>query len=329
MLMSMGDDTVLVIGQRPDPHIDVVIGHLSELNAKIFLLDRYDRDQAISLVYPSTGSWQGWTRSAGLEIPLDELTSIWWRVKPFRQVDFAYQQDQMEEAFGTREWLEVLRSLFKLLDHAFWVNPVDSNVTAGRKPWQLALALKVGLECPETIISNNSSDILNQTASVDKVIFKTLSSFVRPPNEIVFTNEVSKNLIQESSDQIAVAPGIYQHKLDKRHELRVTIVGEHVFCVGIDSQSDQSTQTDWRRNQSRKMYFNADLSAETENKLLMFHQAAGLLFATYDFIVTPDGREIFLECNPGGQWLWLEQCLGLGISRCLAELLVEPGREAN
>ena len=48
----------------------------------------------------------------------------------------------------------------------------------------------------------------------------------------------------------------------------------------------------------------------------------GLNFGCFDFIVTPSGEYVFLECNPNGQWLWVELETGLPISQAIAEFLI-------
>jgi len=40
-------------------------------------------------------------------------------------------------------------------------------------------------------------------------------------------------------------------------------------------------------------------------------------------IVTPQGEYIFLEINPNGQWLWIEELANLPISQALADLLID------
>lgn len=40
-------------------------------------------------------------------------------------------------------------------------------------------------------------------------------------------------------------------------------------------------------------------------------------------ILTPDGRYVFLEINPNGQWAWIEETTGLPISEALIELLCQ------
>ena len=58
-------------------------------------------------------------------------------------------------------------------------------------------------------------------------------------------------------------------------------------------------------------------------KCTAFLRRMGLSFGCFDFIVTPSGEYVFLECNPNGQWLWVELETGLPISQAIAEFLSE------
>jgi glutathione synthase/RimK-type ligase-like ATP-grasp enzyme len=48
-----------------------------------------------------------------------------------------------------------------------------------------------------------------------------------------------------------------------------------------------------------------------------------LNFGCFDFIVTPEGEYVFLECNPNGQWLWIEMETGYDISKIMAKNLAK------
>jgi glutathione synthase/RimK-type ligase-like ATP-grasp enzyme len=50
-------------------------------------------------------------------------------------------------------------------------------------------------------------------------------------------------------------------------------------------------------------------------------RALGLQYGALDFILTPDGRYVFLELNPNGQWLWVERMTGLPIADAIAATL--------
>lgn len=49
----------------------------------------------------------------------------------------------------------------------------------------------------------------------------------------------------------------------------------------------------------------------------------GLGFGAFDFIERPDGEVVFLECNPNGQYGWLEEALEIPVSAAIANELVK------
>jgi hypothetical protein len=50
-----------------------------------------------------------------------------------------------------------------------------------------------------------------------------------------------------------------------------------------------------------------------------------LRFGTFDFSVASD-EWWFLECNPNGQWAWLQDETNIPISAALADALVESSK---
>ena len=60
------------------------------------------------------------------------------------------------------------------------------------------------------------------------------------------------------------------------------------------------------------------------DKCTRFLQLMHLNFGAFDFIVTPSGEYVFLECNPNGQWLWVELETGMKISEAIADFLQNP-----
>jgi hypothetical protein len=55
-----------------------------------------------------------------------------------------------------------------------------------------------------------------------------------------------------------------------------------------------------------------------------------LNYGAVDLIVTPDGRHVFLEVNPVGEFFWLEQYPGLPVSDAIADVLLglSPRRQS-
>ncbi|MEU1628068.1 hypothetical protein ABZ746_22585, partial [Streptomyces sp. NPDC020096] len=47
----------------------------------------------------------------------------------------------------------------------------------------------------------------------------------------------------------------------------------------------------------------------------------GLNFGAFDFAVTPAGDWVMFECNPAGEWSWIQNKTGLPIAAAVADLL--------
>jgi D-alanine-D-alanine ligase-like ATP-grasp enzyme len=64
------------------------------------------------------------------------------------------------------------------------------------------------------------------------------------------------------------------------------------------------------------------LPADIRDKVSGFMAEAGLIYSCIDFIVTPEGRYVFLESNPRGQYLWIEHYTGMPITEAIADALM-------
>lgn len=118
------------------------------------------------------------------------------------------------------------------------------------------------------------------------------------------------------------SPAIYQELIPKRFDLRVTIVGHKIYAAAIDSQSDPAAALDWRQTDNPRLpHHPVTLPDEISDKLLRMMEALRLTFGAVDMVLTPDGEYVFLEVNPNGQWLWIDDTLGYGISHAVAEWL--------
>jgi glutathione synthase/RimK-type ligase-like ATP-grasp enzyme len=57
-------------------------------------------------------------------------------------------------------------------------------------------------------------------------------------------------------------------------------------------------------------------------KLISFHKAIGTLYSSFDLVLNHNDEYVFLETNPFGQWLWIEDLTGLPISKTIADYLL-------
>ena len=69
-----------------------------------------------------------------------------------------------------------------------------------------------------------------------------------------------------------------------------------------------------------------ELPCEVADRCRLLVRELDLLYGAIDLVRTPDGRYVFLEINPNGQYLWIEHDTGLPISAAVATLLANAGR---
>lgn len=124
-------------------------------------------------------------------------------------------------------------------------------------------------------------------------------------------------------------PVIFQAYVPKLFELRITVVGKQVFAAEIHSQQANHTRHDWRRYDNYKTpHLPHQLPCSMEQRCVHLVEQLGLSYGAIDMVVTPDGRYVFLEINPNGQYLWIEETTGLPISDAICDLLMS-GIPAN
>ena len=323
-------DTILCIGSVEDPHVQEVRKQIRAIDseARIVVFNPLSSNHLIEMTAGNPSELKPCCSIVvdGEEIVGDSIKSIWYRWKPAVLTADDDIQGLIAKDFALKEWKSVIRSLASYLPHARWLNPLAASELLNCKPHQLKLAQQVGLSVPVTIITNNSAAVKDLFDQVDngRVIFKSLTPLFLPPNKLLYTTEIKKEFTSESQNNIAKCPAIYQELVERRSDLRITVVGREVFVARIASQmfDNERDRLDWRRHQDQKgLYSKAQVSESFKERLLEFHEKAGLVFGAYDFLER-DNDTIFLECNPGGAWLWLEHSLGLSVSKRVAQYLL-------
>jgi glutathione synthase/RimK-type ligase-like ATP-grasp enzyme len=314
--------TVLLITARFDPAADLLLAELRRRGANCVRWNTHEFPLESSLNYrASSGGFAAEVLTDGRAIDLSKVGSIWWQWDV--PCGFPPELQGEERRFAEAESHLALNALMTVGDY-FWINfPARENL-AKSKPAQLFVANKLGLAIPETLVSNDPDEVRRFIArSKTEIVYKGLSQPHMVPGTALFTGLLTKETLA-NLDLIRLTPGIFQERVEKAYELRVTVVGSKIFPVKIDSQKNRDAQLDWRRALHDVGYNAVDLPREIEGKIFAFMRTFGLFYGAFDFIVTPEGRYVFLEINPSGQYMWLECAADLGITTALADALMEP-----
>ena len=170
----------------------------------------------------------------------------------------------------------------------------------------LELAKKTGLEIPRSLITNSKKALQNFQDKHSRIISKSLyeTVYFKEDDQVFFykTEIITQKMIDHSSDFFF--PSFFQEYIDKDIELRVFFLNNDFYSMAIFSQLDEQTATDFRRynelNPNRNVPYK--LSDGIECKLRSLMQKLSLNTGSIDLIRTPDGRYVFLEVNPTGQF---------------------------
>lgn len=309
---------ILVISSYKDEHSQAVINKLNMFGESVSLLDlsNFPRHQTLSISYS-----QNKTNNFIIvledqtEIDLSSCKSVWWRrPQPFVPHDSLSSE---YKHFVLNESYEAFTGLWHSLD-AFWVNSPRCDEVAHRKVFQLRTAQQVGLQIPNTLISNcpEAAESFIQQNGYQNTIYKSFSATEQHWRE---TRILKQNEL-ELLDSVRYSPVIFQEYIAAEYDIRLTVVGKQLFAAAIYSQQT-AYKVDMRMDIANARMEAIKLPKTIERKIIHLMEILGLQYGAIDLRLTPNGEYVFLEINPAGQWLFIEQETQQPITQAIAELL--------
>ena len=328
---------ILILTTYQDPHVDAVYQHIKQKNQQtiIFYSNYYSSKQYIH--YSSSSRDPYLIYYNGEKYHIADFQTIWYRKPNFwLDYDIKYASDS-EKMLSIKYKRKEILSMYvdgimmeAAKKDAFLVSSYQSIIEATNKLKQLLIAKEIGFAIPKTLVSTSIKELINFINSCsDEAIIKSISaSEVRYGKYFrsFFTMPISSmQLMKHHKSNPIDYPLLLQEKIIKRLELRITVIGKHVFATALDSQSTKNGKTDWRKelidNLPHSLY---NLPKKIEKLCLNLCRHYGLQFGAIDMAVTLEGKYVFFELNPNGQYLWLELKTGQTLSKTKAELLVNP-----
>lgn len=258
----------------------------------------------------------------------DAVRAVW-----LRRIWSAALDDDLDPAMRDgclRESRAALLGFLEGLDDRRMINPLYAGERAENKLRQLRLARGLGLEIPRTLVTNEPAEVLEFHASLGgPMITKMLTPLTQSmygASAFVRTSLVRPEDLEDLGG-LRYSPMVFQEQVPKAHELRVAVVaapgGGRCFAGAIDATRSDDGQVDWRgAAPSQVAWRPGALPDDVADKLLALARALDLVYGAADLIVTPDGRHVFLEINPAGEWGMLERDVGLPIAAALADALL-------
>ncbi|MDT0378404.1 ATP-grasp ribosomal peptide maturase [Streptomyces sp. DSM 42041] len=322
MSRPLAPGAVLVVAEDRDATADLVVRELERRERPVMRFDLADFPAHLALSIDHGGSpWRGVLEDGLRRVRVEEVGAVYYR-RPRPPAGPELLDEPYRTWAGQQALSGLLGALYALPASVVWLNRPDVDAIAAHKPGQLPVAAQYGLHTPRTLITNDPAMAREWCAELGApVVCKPLSGGPLDHGD-GRRQAVPTHLIDpaELDDTVKLTAHLFQEWVPKAYEVRLTVVGRRCMATEIHAGSDAAYE-DWRTDYDALTYKPCDVPARVRAGVLAWLDHFGLSYGAFDFAVTDSGRWTFLECNPSGQWGWIEARAGLPITAAITDFL--------
>lgn len=279
---------VLLITNKQDITVDFIVRELKTQRCPYYRLNTEDIPTIVHVQFDvDNGNYILYDTIKQESLSLSDISSVYFRRPEIATLENIPKLDSYERNYLRLELATLLEGIYKSLRNVYWINDVYKIREAENKLYQLQIAQEIGFKIPRSVIANEH-----------KLLKQTMEAF----------------------------PIYLQENIHKTCDIRCIVVGSSVFAASIDSQNSEDGKVDWRKACGYLTHNKIDLPSEVQKRVISLTQRLELTYSAIDLILDTDGEYIFLECNPNGQWAWIENRLGYPISKHIVSLLREVSK---
>ncbi|PCH69507.1 MAG: MvdC family ATP-grasp ribosomal peptide maturase [Bacteroidetes bacterium] len=261
---------------------------------------------------------------ADQKISLSDVQGVWlrkyWSPKISDEIDEQYKDGCFRESKA------VMDILINQLQNVPMIDPIERIINGENKFLQLELAQKHDIDIPNTLITNNPEELKefynNSSTELVAKMLTPLTVSMDGSSAFVFTSKLTEEMLNDA-DLLRDCPMVFQELIEKEYELRVIYVSGNFYLGKIDASKTAAGKVDWRQSKPGEVQWeNGELPGELKDKICNLMNDLGLVYGALDIIKAKDGRYVFLEVNPCGEWGMLQKELDLPIAEAIAKALV-------
>lgn len=319
---------ICIVSFRDDPHANLVEKALHEQGFTDVM--RVDLDRSLydlDLVFSLDGFHLSDKLNPGLKATRENIKTVWWRrvgTGKVPRICADLEEVDWGECFRAALW-----AMESLPGGLFPFGHPNEIMAAENKLLQIKNAMAVRFQVPRTCISNNKIVLENFASTCPDLVVKPLrlaATVVNGlENYITAANVKANELIHLLQNENNSEPTFLccQERIRKKADIRVLSMPDSShFAFEIDTSGLPEDEVDWRVETMTFPHRQIEIPSEIEACMNKFLAAMNLTSGSFDFALTSDDQWIFLECNPNGQWLWLELKTGVELARKVASLLL-------
>ena len=316
---------IAIIATKIDPHADAVVQLLSATKTPVIRIDlesaHYDYDIKVS-GSDKAAHWSLISRHCSRALHSKDVKTVWWRrgtIYPNGRPALNRNTIDAEETRQVVKWLfEALPEHFYPFGHPWRIRESENKIK------QLDVALSCGLQVPAFCYGNTAKSFRDLPNGECVIKSLSLATFADNGKEYSFRAvRVPEDQIKRlQEDGEGLINGFLQRMVHRSYDIRAFITLDWYHACRIDVANLPDGNIDWRPHVSKCEHRACDLDSLLLGKCRAFLRAMNMPCGHFDFAVDGFGETCFLECNPNGQWYWLELQGGCRIASDVADTLL-------
>jgi hypothetical protein len=288
-------------------------------------------DKSVSTFRFNNTSEMGDIECQDTNLSLDKVTAVWFRkdrtanfskdVTKGEEVNKQVNRHLNEEYFYAKEGLYrmLIQQSNQVIGHRIITEPQKIDV--------LLEAKKIGIDIPDTLVTNNKEDLLAFYKEHNGAITKPIKESRVISDEKVAVGMYVSNISEEELNHIPkhFFVSLFQERLDIVFDIRVFYLDGQFYPIAIFTPKKDTSRVDVRAATSSDMEFREtryQLTEALEQQLTQLMDVLDLVSGSIDLIHTQDGRTVFLEVNPWGQYGNVSRSGNYFINEKVADYLV-------
>lgn len=312
---------ILVLSHAGDEHAVRVLGELAVAGHPALLFDTSAFPQTTTVTQrfgPGVSHFESVVEGQRLDIA--DCGAAWWR-RP-QPYELHPGIDPGVVSFTYSECREAIDGMWAA-SRATWVNDPARDETAHHKPFQLSLAAELGLPLPRTLITNDPAEARRFIEEVgsDRTVYKTFLATEEHWRETRVLRREELSLL----DQVRLAPVIFQEFVKATADIRVTVIGDDAFAAEV-TKAPGAYPIDYRVDIDGATFRPTTLPDDVLRPVHDLLDRMGIRYGAVDLLRTTDGY-VFLEVNPAGEFLFVEDKTGLPLAAAMASYLAALDRQ--
>ena len=310
--------TAVIVGSEADPHVRAVAAELPAPG--LVIIDA----ESLSRVVQRIGLHESrLVDVAGNVVALNPLNPVRGWIRRFAPADW---DDKVvlgsHRAALLASRLDLLAAVMRD-DTIQWITDLDHLAAAENKILQYRAASKLGITAPQTVVDFDADLLAEQLGStfILKPIGPGNYADDQGRQRVVYATVVGVGDLD--GVDLSAAPYIGQALVVVRHHLRAVTVGDNAWVTELEAAG---VPTDWRRQPRAHDGFQATTSFPQVSKdAVRLARHMGVGHSSQDWVIDANtGEHVFLDLNPGGQWLFLPSEVTDRVAADLATWMKNP-----